>query len=140
MRGERTARAAYEAGFAIVRIEPPRGRVLHLCGTDVTPDATEATRVPVYSADLEPLTAEAVAALRAGASDWALLFSTRTASHFAAECDRHGLDRAAISIAAISPGALAAAGPGWREARAAREQTDAGVLAAAGLLCDKRAD
>lgn len=140
MRGERTAAAAYEAGFTAVHLGAPIGRVLHLCGRDVTPDAVAATRVPVYAAGLAGMTDAALAALRAGAIDRVLLFSSRTARQFAAECDRHGLDRAAIGIAAISAKTLAAAGPGWRDAVAATDMTDAGVLAAAGLLCDKRGD
>ena len=68
-------------------------------------------------------------------TDWVLLYSPRTAAHFAAECDRLGVARAAIALAAISPAALAAAGPGWaRTATAAAPNEDA-LLAAIGVSC-----
>lgn len=150
---ERTAEAAREAGFT--RVEAIGGdvatllaavaarhrRVLHLAGADRTaaapPPGLEVVVRTVYEAQLAPLTAEAATALRAGAVDWALLFSTRSAAHFAACHDALGADRARLSIAAISPAALAAAGAGWARAVAAATPTEAGILAASGLSCDK---
>jgi uroporphyrinogen-III synthase len=132
--GERTADAVRSAGFADVRVGRGGGRRLHLAGRDLAPSAPDAdvTIVPVYAAELaDPELARAT--LRGVAIDWALLFSARAASHFAAIVD----SPADLSIAAISARALAAAGPGWRQAVAAAEPTEAGVLAAAGLLCEK---
>lgn len=118
-------------------------RILHLAGADrsdaVPPSAVEVEVRAVYEARLADLTAAAEAALRAGAVDWALLFSTRTAARFAACHDRLGLDRSRLSVAAISAAALAAAGSGWARAAAAASPGEAGILAASGLSCDKSA-
>lgn len=152
--GARTARAAQAGGFTDVReaggdvgallaavAAAGHAHVLHLAGAQRTAAAVPATlRVlvrAVYEAELAPLTAEAQAALRAGATDWALLFSTRSAAHFASLIDALGADRSTLSIAAISPAALAAAGAGWRAAVAAPTPNEAGILAASGLSCDK---
>jgi uroporphyrinogen-III synthase len=95
--------------------------------------------VDVYRAELVPLWSEAAALLRAGQVDIVLLASARTAVHFAAECDRLGLARSGIAIAAISPAVAEAAGPGWRSAAIAVQPDEAALLAAAGLTCDKGA-
>ena len=153
--GARTAAAAEAAGFSNVRVAPGgdataliaalaadgRRRVLHLTGRDHrVPPASPGLSLlscPVYEARLvADLTDEARSALADGRIDWTLLFSARTAAHFAELCDRHALDRRRLSIAAISPVACAAAGPGWRQALAAADPTETGILAVAGLLCD----
>ncbi len=152
--GARTALAARAAGFAEVReaggdvaallatvAAAGHARVLHLAGTHRTPAAVPATLQvvvrAVYEAELAPLNAAAKAALHAAAVDWALLFSTRSAAHFADLFDTLGADRATLSIATISARALAAAGGGWRRAVAAATPDEAGILAASGLSCDK---
>lgn len=118
-------------------------RVLHLTGVDRTdvnpPPEVELVVWVVYEARLADLTDEAKDALRAGAVDWALLFSTRTAAQFAACHDALGIDRSRLSVAAISAAALAAAGPGWARAVGAATPNEAGILAASGLSCDKAA-
>lgn len=150
--GARTAAAARAAGFADVReaggdvgalydavAAAGQVRVLHLAGAHRTEAAVPASlRIivrPVYEARLVPLSDDAQAALRDGALDWALLFSTRTAAHFARQFDP--LDRSTLSIAGISPAARAAAGTGWRRSVAAATASEAGILAASGLSCDK---
>lgn len=153
--GERTAAAARAAGFADVAVgggdvaalmtrlaATPWRRVLHLAGADRAPAPAPPAGVEllvreVYAVRLAPLAAEAAAALRDGALDWALLFSTRSAAHFAREHDALGAARARLAIAAISARALAAAGAGWRAGVAAAAPTEAGILAASGLSCDK---
>lgn len=152
--GERTAQAARAAGFADVRdgggnlvalydAAASAGvvRALHLAGVHRTeaplPPGLAVEVRAVYDARLLDLTPVAAQALRTGTVDWALLFSSRTAAHFAACVDPLGLRRDTIAIAAISVKALAAAGTGWRRAVAARTPTEAGILAAAGLACDK---
>jgi uroporphyrinogen-III synthase len=154
--GARTAAAAREAGFTDVRegggdvaalyasvAAAGYRRVLHLAGadrSDVTPPPeAEVVVRAVYEARLADLTDEAKAALRAGAVDWALLFSTRTAAQFAACHGALGVDRSRLSVAAISAAALAAAGSGWARAVAAATPNEAGILAASGLSCDKAA-
>ncbi|MDO9488159.1 MAG: uroporphyrinogen-III synthase [Sphingomonadaceae bacterium] len=152
--GARTARAAEAAGFTDVReaggdvrtllaavAAAGHAQVLHLAGAQRTVAAVPAPlRIvvrAVYEAELAPLGAAAQAALRDGRIDWALLFSTRSAAHFASRIDALGADRATLSIAVISPAALAAAGGGWRAAVAAATPSEAGILAASGLSCDK---
>ena len=149
--GEATAAAARAAGFgdpyvgdddaaALLAKVAAAGhrRVLHLAGRDrIDMPETAVKRVVriVYAAELADLTAEARTALAGGAIDWVLLFSARSARRFAELWPQHS----DLSVAAISPTALAAAGPGWARAVAADEPTEAGVLAAAGLTCDKAA-
>jgi uroporphyrinogen-III synthase len=152
--GERTAQAAREAGFADVRAigsdasglfaavrRAGIGHVLHLAGADRTQvdhHGVEVTVRTVYAANpVACLMPEAERACRSGAVDWVLLFSTRTAAHFASLFDRAGLARSSLNLAAISTAARDAAGPGWRQAIAAAAPDQAHLLAAAGLSCDK---
>jgi len=151
--GERTATAARAAGFArteaaggdvaslLTAVAGRHRRVLHLAGQDRTtaepPPGLEVIVRAVYEAQLAPLTENAAAMLRSKAVDWVLLFSARTAAHFASLYDRLSAGRGALALGAISPAVLAAAGPGWARAVAAREPTEAGILAACGLSCDK---
>lgn len=141
--GTATARAAHDAGFTDVRdgggtaqalldraAAAGFGDILHLAGADrvavTLPVGLRLATVVVYRARLLPLLAAPVA-------DWVLLYSPRTAAHFAAEVDRMGQPRADIAIAAISAAALAAAGAGWREARAAAQPDEDALLAAIGI-------
>ena len=141
--GTATARAARDAGFADVRdgggtaqalldrvAAAGFGNVLHLAGADriavAVPAGLRVGTAIVYRARLLPLAVAPVA-------DWVLVFSPRTAGHFAAEVDRLGGNRAAIAIAAISEAALAAAGTGWRAARAAARPDEDALMAAIGI-------
>lgn len=141
--GSATARAAQAAGFGDVRdgggtaqvlldrvAAAGFGDVLHLAGADrvtvTVPAGLCVTTVTVYRARLLPL-------MVAPGADWVLLYSPRTAGHFAAEIDRIGHDRSAIAIAGISAATLAAAGPGWREARTAAAPDEDALLAAIGI-------
>lgn len=145
--GAATARAAIAAGYTDVRDGGGTAQtlvdgiaaqgvptILHLAGEDRTPVAvppglTITTRT-VYRARLLPLGETPDA-------DCVLLYSARTAAHFASECDRLRAPRSGIGIAAISAVAAAAAGPGWREtAIAARPDEDA-LLAAIDTVCEK---
>lgn len=143
--GETTAEAARGAGFADVRIGPGDGgaaraalgalRVLHLCGRDHVPLPDVERRI-VYAAEpVEALPEAAARALQGGAL--ALLHSPRAAETFAALVDRAGFDRGEIAIAAISPAALAAAGPGWKRSAAAAIPRDSALLELAAELCQK---
>lgn len=149
--GRSTRAAARTAGFLDIVTErrgalmlaqrmvaDGRKRILRIVARDATaiPDYdAEITECVVYAADLGGLTDEAVAALKAGEIDWVLLFSARTAMHFASIWpDRNGL-----SIAAISPQVLDAAGWGWRDGVCGDDSSEAGTLAAAGLTCDREA-
>jgi uroporphyrinogen-III synthase len=145
--GAATAMAARLAGFADIRDGGGNAQalldtvaaagitaLLHLAGEDrtlvVIPVGLRVDTRIVYRARLLPLVA-------VPAVDWVLLYSARTAGHFAAECDRLGVDRATIAIAALSAGIIAAAGAGWRATRAATAPSEAALLAAIGATCDK---
>ncbi len=154
--GARTADAAKAAGFR--HVLQPAGvedihtlmahlattgfrRLLHLAGRDhvdsVLPQGVTLERRIVYRIDLVPaLDADACDALRAGAIDWVLLYSPRTARHFAALADAAGLPRDRIALAAISANAAQATGAGWRQMAIATRPTEAGLLAIAGLSCN----
>jgi uroporphyrinogen-III synthase len=143
--GAATARAATAAGFRDVRdgggtaqalldqvAAAGIGDILHLAGEDRTPVAVPpglrvVTRT-VYRARLLPLPAVPDV-------DWVLLYSPRTAAHFAAEIDRLGVARSRVALAAISVAATAAAGPGWRAMRTAARPDEDALLAAIGISC-----
>ncbi|MBC2776323.1 uroporphyrinogen-III synthase [Parasphingopyxis marina] len=145
--GERTAAAAREAGFetivtgsggaeAIAEMlrRDGRKRIFHPCGAETRPfdeSGLEILHLPVYAAEpAEP------GALRdaIGESVIALLHSPRAARLFAAHCDRLGIARRGISLAAISKAALAEAGSGWKRAVSAERPRDDAMLAAAARL------
>lgn len=146
--GEATAAAAREAGFDIasastagvdVLLEslPRNLRLLHLCGSDrrePRAPTQSITAVPVYRAVAVPppdgfdTVGEAVVAVH----------SPRAASRFAELADERVLERETIAIAAISPEAARAAGPGWRRIEAAAEPTDTALLALGSSLCNNR--
>lgn len=148
--GPVTLAAATAAGFTTV-LPGPGGamslarmiasegyrHILHLAARDRTPIPAglgTITVCTVYAAVPGGLSDEAIAALRVGEIDWALLFSKRSASEFATVCP----DRERVSVAAISETVLTAAGSGWRKAVWANAPNALAVLAAAGLTCDKQ--
>ena len=134
--GEATAKAARAHGFGDVR-HPPQVKdaqslfdalaeekfsapLLHLVGRDqsalhIAPSLQVEQRI-VYAAELVPhFTPEVAAALRAGAVDAVLLYSPRTARHFARLYDQLGIDREILILAALSPAIAEAAGTGWAD-------------------------
>ena len=142
--GEVTAAAARAAGWtraemagrdlaglmALAAARAPL-RLLHLCGEDraaaVVPDGISLERRVVYKAGLRRLDDPgAVAAV--------LLFSPRSARHFAGEWDRLGRARNDVALVVISAAATDAAGAGWRRVVVAARPDEASLLAAlAGL-------
>jgi uroporphyrinogen-III synthase len=145
--GAATAAAATAAGFSDVRdgggtaqalvdriAADGFSRVLHLAGADRTeidvPAGLRIDVVVVYRAVLMPLAA-------LPAVDWVLLYSARTAAHFACEVDRLGAPRREIGIAVLSGAIAAAAGPGWRETIVADAPNEAALLAAMAAACQK---
>jgi uroporphyrinogen-III synthase len=145
--GAATASAARAAGFVDVRsgeagvqalIEAMAGEgittALHLAGEDRTavrlPAGLTLTIRIVYRARLQPL-------LAMRPVDWVLLYSARTAAHFASEIDRLAVARGGVSVAAISDAALAAAGTGWKRAVAAASPDEDALLAAIGVAWQK---
>jgi uroporphyrinogen-III synthase len=146
--GAATATAARAAGFGDVRDGGGTAQaalaavaaagfaaVLHLAGEDRTPVTLPAglhveTRI-VYRARLQALAGAAEAG--AADQDWVLLYSARTARHFAAEWDRLGRDRAVVALAVISAAVAAVAGPGWQQLAIAETPDESALFAAAGL-------
>ena len=143
--GEATAAAARVAGFATIvtgtddlaalasRIAPAHRRLLRLAGRErialpLLP-GHETIERSVYAAEPGPLRNVAVPAVVA-------LHSAGAAAHFAVECDRLGLPRAALKLAALAPQVAAAAGTGWAEWRSAELPTDAALLALACDMCE----
>ena len=146
--GKRTAEAANDAGFrlgrtgegglqSLIDLLPRPNRLLRLAGEARVelraPDGIVITDRVVYRAVRQSLNVDAQAALRGGA--FALLHSAEAARAFAAECDRMGLARTTISLAALGPRIAEAAGDGWRAVRVARQVSDAALLALAQDMC-----
>lgn len=147
--GAASAGAARAAGFARIRAghegahalwaaiaAAGAARVLWLAGRERTeaavPPGLDVVVCETYAVDLVPLSPAAVEALRA--SDiTALLYSARTAAWFAAEVDAHVVARGSVRVAALSEAVLAAAGSGWRYARAAVVPTEAALFVAGKL-------
>jgi uroporphyrinogen-III synthase len=144
--GAGTAEVARDAGFgrivtgdgdvdAILALARRDGiaSLLHLAGRDhrapATLDITIERRF-VYAAEAVKMLPDIARDALPGAI--ALLHSPRAAALFA-----RFVDPAAITIAAISPATLAAAGDGWRASQVAERPTDASLLAVAAKLCDQ---
>lgn len=147
--GAATAEAARVAGFTVARTgsgglqrvldDIPAGtRLLRLAGEEritLTPPAgVTIAEVVVYASTPRPLDAAAVRG-----SPVVLLHSAEAARHFAAECERLGLDRSAIALATIGPRVTGAAGSGWGAVETASEPSDAALLALAARMCQRAA-
>jgi uroporphyrinogen-III synthase len=148
--GERTAAAAREGGFrvecvgsgglqALLDTQAGLLRLLRLAGDErvaLDPPAgvTIEERV-VYRARPLPLVEPAIDALGAGAV--ALLHSGNAARRLGEECDRLGIARASVSLAALAPAIAEAAGRGWRVVRSAQTLSDAALLAIASDMCQE---
>jgi uroporphyrinogen-III synthase len=146
--GRATAAAAEAAGLRVAAVgrgglqplldtlRPPL-RLLRLAGEEHVPlrrplGIMVETHIVYRNAAL-PMPESLAETLRGGAL--VLLHSAAAARHLGAECDRLGIPRAAIAIAALGPRIVEAAGAGWRACRAAGEPRDAALLALAGDMC-----
>jgi uroporphyrinogen-III synthase len=146
--GEATARAAKAAGLTVATVgrghlQPlvdtlaPPLRLLRLTGAEHVPVTPPPgieidTRIGYESAPL-PLPRAAAALLREGAL--VLLHSAAAARHFAAECDRLGVARSVVRLAALAPRIADAAGEHWREVRSASDPSERALLALARDMC-----
>ena len=65
----------------------------------------------------------------------ALLHSGEAARRLGEECERLGIDRKTITIAALGPRIAGMAGPGWESVHTAPQPVDAELLALAKALC-----
>ena len=149
--GEATARAARAAGLAVATVGPGHLqplvdalpgplRLLRLTGAEHVPVAPPAgieidTRIVYESAPL-PLPLAAMEHLGGGAL--VLLHSAAAARHFAAECERLGIPRSGVRLAALAPRIAQAAGEGWREVRSASAPSERALLALARDMCHER--
>lgn len=148
--GEATADAARAAGFAVAMtgsgglqgvleaISGPR-HLLRIAGEEHVPLAPPAgvsfDTVIAYRSVTLPL--DPAASLLAEGKALVLLHSAANARHFAAECDRLGLARGTIALAALGPRIAAAAGEGWGAVHTAARPDEVALLALAGDLCQK---
>lgn len=153
--GTATARAAADAGWTDVRngggtatalfaaVAAARfASVLHLAGVDrvaaiVPPGLTVVVR-EVYVATLLDLPGHVATLLDGGRVDAVLLYSPRTAAHFATLVDAAGIARGHVGIAALSAAVARAAGTGWRAVAIAATPDDTALFAAAGSLGARR--
>ena len=147
--GETTAAGARDAGFEVAavgegglqamltKIAPEHRRLLRLAGRErVTldlPPGLEMTEREVYASQPLPMPSALADRLRDGGI--VLLHSAEAAAHFAAECDRLGIERGMPAIAALGPRIAAAAGPGWAVAESAPSPNDKALLALASRMC-----
>jgi len=146
--GERTAEIARQLGFDIASAGqgglqqvldamPERPlRLLRLAGAEHLPIRHKrqiaVDKRIVYETVRLPMDAALADRLRQGAL--VLLYSAAAARYLAEECDRLGLDRAKITLAALGPRIAAAAGDGWAGLECAPQPSEAALLALAGEL------
>jgi uroporphyrinogen-III synthase len=146
--GEATAAAALEAGFSVgttgtggiddlLNEVEPGLRLLHLCGEDHRdPGAAHAiTTVIVYRSRALPAPPQ----LATIGGDVVLIHSPRAGARLSDVTQHAPVDRASIAIAAISPAAAEAAGPGWARVESAQVPSDDALLALAERLCNNPA-
>lgn len=138
--GEATAAAARAAGFRVAMVgsgglqgvldavAAPR-HLLRIAGEEHVPLAPPAgvSLAEVIAYRSVPLPLDPQAALLASGEALVLLHSAATARHFASECDRLGLARGPVTLAALGPRIAAAAGEGWGSVHIAA-QPDEGTL------------
>ncbi len=149
--GEATAAAARDAGLIIaasgtgglqeVLDRAVHPRLLRLAGEDHValepPPGITLTQRIVYASRALPMSAALAKMLAAPAV--VMLHSAAAVRHFAAECERLGLDRSQITLVVIGPRVTQAAGPGWRRIGTAAEPSDHALLALAERLCQTAA-
>jgi uroporphyrinogen-III synthase len=147
--GETTAAAAREAGFAIAsngsgplqamlgELAPAHKRLLRLAGEDrvtlTLPKGVTIEERVVYAAHPREMPPELVALLRQPAI--VAVHSAEAARHLSAQCVRHGIRRATLRLAALSPRIVAAAGDGWGEVATVPFPEDKPLLALARQMC-----
>ena len=147
--GDATAEAARAAGFAVAAtgagsmqgtldaLASNHRRLLRLAGDERVPlslpnGVTIEERV-VYASVALPFPAELATLLREPAI--IALHSAEAARHLSAQCVTHGIRRAPLRIAAMSPRIGAAAGDGWGDVAVASYPEDKALLALARQMC-----
>lgn len=148
--GATTGDTARSAGFAVAIVGsgglqgvldaiPAPCHLLRIAGeerVDLTPPpGVTFAEVIAYRSVPRPLDPQA--ALLAEGRVLVLLHSAATVRHFAEECERLGLARSGITLAALGPRIAAAAGEGWAAVHTAARPDEAALLELAFDLCDK---
>lgn len=147
--GKTTADVARSANFTVASIgkgglqtlldnlDPAYRCLLRLTGEErvelTPPPGVELVERVVYASEPLPMPEALAAELRGGGV--VLLHSAAAARHFADECERLAIPRAALSLACIGPRVAEAAGSGWATVQSAPEPTDAALLALARGMC-----
>ena len=148
--GAATAREAQERGFPVAQMgkgglqklvdalpsDRPL-RLLRLAGEEHLPLHAPA-HVHITTATTYRIVHHALAerdAARLGQGGIVLLHSGAVASHFAAECDRTGVDRSAIALAALAPRIAQSVSDGWQSVAVAADPDDAALLSLAADMC-----
>lgn len=112
--------------------------LLHLAGVDrvaaTVPTGLSVTVAEVYAANLLDLPSHVATRLDERRIDAVLLYSARTARHFARQIDTLAVARGGIAIVALSAAVAAAAGSGWRAVATAASPDDDALFAAATAL------
>ena len=146
--GEATADAARAAGFSVAltgsgglqgvldAVAAP-SHLLRIAGEEhvplTAPEGVTFIEVIAYRSVALPL--DPAMPLLAAGKVLALLHSAATARHFAQECDRLGIERRRVTLAALGPRISAAAGTGWAAIHTAPRPDEAALLAMARELC-----
>ncbi|NBC88675.1 MAG: uroporphyrinogen-III synthase [Alphaproteobacteria bacterium] len=140
--GGKTAEAARAAGFtvastgsgglqAVLAAIAPPARLLRVAGAThvplAPPGGVSIRTVIAYESVALPLPARCAEPLAQGGV--VLLHSGEAARHFARECDRLGIDRGGLDLAALAPRIAEAAGEGWSAVHVAPEPSDSALLA-----------
>ncbi|MEO1490025.1 MAG: uroporphyrinogen-III synthase [Pseudomonadota bacterium] len=146
--GKATAQVTQAAGFTVamrgegglqkvIDAAPTPIRFLRIAGFEHVPLA-----LPQGVSMIERLAYESQSIaldpqLLAGATEpiIALLHSASTAEHFAAECDRLGISRARVALAALGPRIVSGVGKGWAAIHTPEHPSDAALLAMVRELC-----
>ncbi len=151
--GAATADAARDAGFNMAATGsgglqnlldkiPARTRLLRLAGEQrvplTPPEGVCIIERIVYASEAQAMPPALVDLLQQGAV--VLLHSGEAATHFAGECDRLGIARRVIAIAALAPRIAEAAGTGWASIANAETATDAALLALTNQLCQSNGE
>lgn len=152
--GEATAEAARAAGFSVAMVgsgglqgvlDAIAGpcRLLRIAGEEhvplTPPDGVSFDTVIAYRSVALPLdpAAPLLAAAEDGGAALVLLHSAATARHFAQECDRLGLARAGLALAALGPRIASAAGEGWGAVHIAPRPDETALLDLVFDLCQE---
>jgi len=112
-------------------------RLLRLAGEErvalTPPKGVSVDERVVYASLPREMPPELIELLRSPAI--VTLHSAEAARHLAAECVRHGIRRAPLRLAALSPRIVAAAGDGWGEVASIPYPDDTALLALARQMC-----